>query len=70
MKLPLKDLNPMLTPHTPHKIILVEGFVNYQMTNTPLNLKKDQSTPKTSKKSKNTPMPRKRPIYSRNLIND
>ena len=58
MKFPPKDLN-LDACHTPQALILVEGFVNYRMTNTPLNLKKDQSTPKTSKKSKNTPLPRK-----------
>ena len=58
IKLPPRDLNPDAC-HTPQTLILVERFVNYQMTNTPLNLKKDQSTPKTSKKSKNTPLPRK-----------
>ena len=68
MKLPHRDLNPSACPQ--QTLILVEGFVNYQMTNTPLNLKKDQSTPKTLKKSKNTPIPRKRPIYPRNLINN
>ena len=32
------------TSHTPQALILVEEFVNYQMTNTPLNLEKVQST--------------------------
>ena len=43
MKLPHRDLNPGACPQ--QTLIFVEGFVNYQMTNTPLNLEKDQSTP-------------------------
>ena len=42
MKLPHRDLNLGACPQ--QALILVEGFVNYQMTNTLLNLKKDQST--------------------------
>ena len=34
---------------------LVEGFVNYQMTNTPLNLEKDQSTPINIEKEQKHP---------------
>ena len=35
--------------------IVVEGFVNYQMTDTPLNLEKDQSTPPKHRKRAKTP---------------
>ena len=38
MKLPPRDLNLGACPHIPQALILVEGFGNYQVTNTPLNL--------------------------------
>ena len=54
MKFPPKDLN-LDACHTPQALILVEGFVNYQMTNTLLNLKKDQSTPQNIEKEQKHP---------------
>ena len=53
MKLPHRNLNPGACPQ--QTLILVEGFVNYQMTNTPLNLKKKPKYPLKHRKRAKTP---------------
>ena len=58
-KMPLERQKMSKTHLTPKK-----GLIH------PRNIKNERNTPKTSKKSKNTSMPRKRPTYPRNLIND
>ena len=55
VKLPPRNLNLTLAPYTPQALILMEGFVNYQMTNTPLNLEKVQSTLQNIEKEQKHP---------------